>query len=145
MHESFENVPKVHWQYIEDINRLMLFPNCNIEISTTGFQECVYIGGVGIIMEGEVTLAGSGDLGTQVIEYEGRFIKVTEAHDRLIATPNLNDLPYEMTLSKWKPKAFLLDLNYISTNYSQNEGDNISSRLSCIASRFNLPVTEISH
>ena len=70
---------------------------------------CDFIGGIGLQVQGNVVLAGGGDLGTRSLTLQDRKILVTVADDRLCFDPS-RVKPYEVIVSDWQPQVIIVDL-----------------------------------
>jgi hypothetical protein len=138
----------VHWRFLEDISILLSNPDPNTEISCAAYQGfplyCQYLGGIGVILEGQITLAGDGDLGTRFITNvnTNRPSKVTSAWNRLVTGNEPDIIPYEVVLCDWAPIAITADFHYLQ---SQHQTEDQLNAIICsvvnLAANNNLPFT----
>lgn len=109
----FQDFRTIHWRYLSDIAYLLGSPSYETEICCAAYKKhpfyCDFIGGVGVEVNGDIKLAGNGDLGSMTLHHNNKSIKVPTAYDRLIFNQSDSENPYEFIVSNWKPVALYLD------------------------------------
>lgn len=103
----------IHWRYYEDVKYLLQNPDISSEISCSASSSaltasCLYVGGVGVVLKGTITLAGDSDLGTRLVRRQHTVVKVTSAYDRLMSGHE-ERVPNEVALSHWSPEGIIVD------------------------------------
>jgi len=134
----------IHWGYPHDILNLIKFRKPNIEISCVGYKNppfyCSYVGGIGAVINGDVTLAGNGDLGTSLIENGRSRIKITTAYDRLFGSERYCTDPHEFTLSNWNTVALVVDAEKVIGEYDYHEYQHILDDIHQLAQSLSIKV-----
>ncbi len=134
----------IHWGTLPAIEHLLRHPIPTLEISSVAYRNyplnCYFMGGLGVEVIGEVTLAGNGDLGTWIVKSNGKPIKVTNAYDRLIFSPKDAVIPHEFVVNKWNPLAIHLDFNEFTKSYTDNELQCALQNIGSLAIQTGLPV-----
>lgn len=166
-----QSINTIHWGHLKDIEHVLVKMNKKQELSCVGYEKlpfhCFWIGGLGILMSGYVTLAGNVDLQSKQWSKLGKSIRYTEFAERLI----LNDKTFissqgydpsagfitfgsshnEFIVSNWKPKALIFDKDKLDAKDYEiylgklpNEKEVIEYLIG-FSKQFDLPLIDINY
>ncbi len=137
----------IHWGQKESIKNFLKYSNPEVEVCAQAYMNnnfnCRWVGGIGVMIEGDITLAGNDDLQTNqwssITKEDGK--KYTWAVERLIfdekSTGTGEESMYEFILGKWESKKIVFDFDKISIKNPDK-----LEKLVHNFSRFNLPLID---
>lgn len=163
-----QSIHTIHWGNFESIEYALTKMSRRDEISCVGYEKppylCLWVGGLGIFVQGHVTLAGNVDLQSKQWTGFGKGHRYTEYAERLI----LNDKTFisrqgfdpragfitfgaphnEFMVANWKPVALIFDENKLNPDdYEKQFGKKSSKKdvtvyLKEFAARLGLPLID---
>jgi hypothetical protein len=143
-HDFLNSFTTVHWGNIGHISRVLYKTRTPRELSCSAHNsqiiKCDFLGGVGIELKGKITLAGNGDLGTQIVKVEGKEVKVTHAEDRLLYDEASCISPFEFVVDMALPRTIYIDYEVVQSENYPEEIPLIVGDVYKLASDFNIPV-----
>lgn len=139
----------IHWLSLMEFENFFQNINLNKEICCQGYLDfpynCSWLGGVGVIIEGEIMLAGNGDLQTnQLISLTNQTggLRYTMYASRLFIDEKTLKNPFEFIVGKnWKISKLIIDIEKAST-YRTYEEDLI--KFKTLAKKLKLEIIDIN-
>ncbi len=110
--ELLKDYTTIHWCTRFQLSSVLRMDR-KTELCTQAYNSppyrCGFIGGIGLVVEGNIVLAGSGDLKSDKWVYgHERFTSELD----LLLDNNFSDI-YEAIVKDWKPKAIVVDIDSV--------------------------------
>jgi len=135
----------IHWASEIRLDYLLSELSNSTELSVHAFRDVSYksdwFWGLGVELQGHVTLAGNEDLGTlewrDITKIDGK--KYTDSAYSLFINEKTCKSPDEFTVGDWRPIRLVFDYDKISRQYSTPAEEQLESLLK-LSKKYQLPV-----
>lgn len=139
----------IHWAQPNNLVKMLNVRKSEIEICCQAYlkppYKCGWVGGVGIIVDGEITLAGNADLQTNqwssLTNQDGK--KYTEYASRLFVNAKTYKTPYEFIVYKWTPKIIVIDENSVES-WNKDQKAEVLTAILELSRQQNLQILDIN-